>query len=79
MNEDIVSELKIKSSVQKIQNYRNKRVQPLWQINGVGLSHLWSISQVGNTSKEDPSKDFPTINGNRRVHDTMTPKSLQAM
>ena len=39
-NEDILSEIKINLVVKKIQNYRNKWIQYVWQINRDRLPHL---------------------------------------
>ena len=39
-NEDILSELRINQSVKKIQNYRNKRIQHVRQMDRDGLPHL---------------------------------------
>jgi len=39
-NEDILSEIKISPVVKKIQNYRNKLVQHVWQMDRDRLPHL---------------------------------------
>ena len=39
-NEDILSELKINPLVKKIQKYRNKQVQHVWQMDGDRLPHF---------------------------------------
>jgi hypothetical protein len=61
-DDDILSELKINPVAKKMQNYR---------INGYNVFREWAenISFVGKEVKDNPSKNFPTVNGTGTVHE----------
>ena len=49
-NADILSELEINSVVKKIQNYRNKWIQHVWQMDGDRLTYLLTYSMEQSPS-----------------------------
>jgi hypothetical protein len=58
-NEDILLELKINPVVKKIQNYRNKLLQHVRQMDRDRLPHLIMKYQLyGKRILQQPSKDF---------------------
>jgi hypothetical protein len=64
--EDILSELKINPVVMKNQNYRNKWLYHVWQMDRHTLPRL--ITNYQN-AKDDPSKDFWTVYGTGTGHE----------
>jgi hypothetical protein len=43
------------------------------------LPHLLNISYVVNEAKDNPSKEFPTLNGNGIGHEALNPASYMLM
>jgi len=66
-NAEILSELKIKPVLKKIQSYRNKLVQHVRQLDGDRLPHL-TVKHLPS-GKDDSSKDFWTVNGTGTGHE----------
>ena len=60
--------LKMNSAVKKIQNYGNKWLQHVWQMDR--LPH-WIIKyqSCGNRNQGHPPEDFQTVNGTRTGHE----------
>ena len=60
--------LKIISAVKKIQNYGNKWIQHVWQMDR--LPHLIiKYHPCGNETKDIPSEDFQIVNGTGTGHE----------
>ena len=60
--EDILSALTVHPVVMKTENYINKRIQHVRQMDRDRMPHLiWNINHLGNAAKDDPSKDDRTV------------------